>query len=174
MPQRSAASEAAPWVVALGLVLAALVAYRGCTSTARVPEGARAVSAEPERPRAAAAPTASPAPHADADVPPAPIPVNDADVVELRRRSCRSLSRRWPRRCSFRPSIRRAASAHGARHPRAAGTAVIAVEDGRIAKLFTSARRSRSCSIRRAIRLLRAPRSIRGSTARRTRSSAVR
>ncbi len=142
-PQRSAASAAAPWVVALVLLLAALVAYRGRTSTARVPEGALAVSAEPERPRAASAPPASAPAHADADVPaPAPTPINDADVVELRGRKL-PIPVEGVAAAMLVPTFHQARGEHEHEAldilaPR--GTAVIAVEDGRIAKLFTSVR----------------------------------
>jgi murein DD-endopeptidase MepM/ murein hydrolase activator NlpD len=121
--RRAQLSAAAPWVVAMGLLTAAWIAVRGGN---QVP-----------RQWAAPAPEALVSPSV-----PEPASPDGADVAELRRR-------RLPIPVEGVAAAMLVSTFHQAREghehealdilaPR--GTSVIAVEDGRIAKLFTSAR----------------------------------
>jgi murein DD-endopeptidase MepM/ murein hydrolase activator NlpD len=88
-------------------------------------------------------PPASLPTHTDADVPaPAPTPINDADVVELRRRRLpipvEGIAAAMLVPTFHQPRGEREHEALDILAPR--GTAVVAVEDGRIAKLFMSVR----------------------------------
>lgn len=137
--RREQISAAAPWIVAFTLLLAAWIAVRGghqvprhwAVPPADVTAGTLAVSSAPRVLPEAAAPA----------VEPSSAPTSD-DIAELRRR-------RLPIPVEGVAAAMLVPTFHDARQehehealdilaPR--GTAVIAVEDGRVAKLFTSVR----------------------------------
>jgi murein DD-endopeptidase MepM/ murein hydrolase activator NlpD len=137
---RADLSAAAPWLVATVLLVAAWIAVRGGNQMPRqwaappavdVTAGTGAVSSAPSIAPEAAAPAVEPSSLTDND-----------DVVELRRRRL-PLPVEGVAAAMLVPTFHQARD--GREHeaidilaPR--GTAVIAVEDGKIAKLFTSVR----------------------------------
>lgn len=135
---RADLSAAAPWIVATVLLTAAWIAVRGGNQVPRqwappseVTAGTRAVSSTPRVVPDAATPAAEPS----------SAPTSD-DIVELRRRRL-PIPVEGVAAAMLAPAFHQAREGHEHEAldilaPR--GTAVIAVEDGKIAKLFTSVR----------------------------------
>jgi peptidoglycan LD-endopeptidase LytH len=141
---RSTASAAAPWVVAATLVAAAWIAAHGIgrvAPTRSAPAGPVTTRAAPPPPVTPSAPvTAAATAHPEPAL--SPLPPGSEDVAELRRR-------RLPIPVEGVHAALLVSTFHQSRDGREhealdilapRGTAVIAVENGRIAKLFTSAR----------------------------------